>query len=228
MEQTLMTFLTLLFLANLCQNIFQDVKGSSVNVSTAASIDIKWFKETLKNTALINKLKAIKLIISDVDGTLTDTEVYYDAEGEGGRRFNIQDGYIVKPTLQAGLFISLMSGKDNPSTLQRASKLGIPQELCIVGLNSKTDAVKKIQSTLSVLPKQTLIFGDDYLDAEIKLNNTVGFYACPANSVFYLQPHADLIIPRNGGDGAFRLLMDLILYVQNKHFAQALIAHTIA
>lgn len=204
------------------------MKGSTVTLSPTATHDITWFKETLKKTDLMRTLKAIKLVIADVDGTLTNTNVYYDEQGEGGRDFNIQDGHIVKPALQAGLNISFMSGKDNPSTIQRAKRLGISETLCAAGMDTKTDSIKKIQSTLSISAEQTLIIGDDYLDAEVKLNGTVGVYVCPANALFYLQPHADLILPRNGGDSAFRLLMDLILYVQNKHFAQTLIAQALS
>lgn len=191
--------------------------------TSSVTQDIAWFKECLANTELIAALKNIKLIISDVDGTLTDAKIYIDTQGEGGRLFSVQDGFIIKPLQKAGLTIALMSGKDNFSTIQRARKLGIPEELCIVGVDTKPVAVKKLQEKLGLTAEQTLIIGDDFLDAEVKLHNVVKLYVCPSNTIFYLQHVADLVIPRHGGDHAFRLFMDLILYIHNKHFAQALI-----
>lgn len=135
----------------------------------------------------------------------------------------MQDGYIVKPAMNAGITITFMSGKDNFSTIQRARQLGVPEELCIVGVDTKPIFVAKLQQKLNISIDQTLVIGDDFLDAEVKLQSVTKLYACPENTPFYLQQLADIIIPRNGGDSAFRLLMDLVLYVQNKHFAQVLI-----
>ncbi len=194
-----------------------------INLSPSASADIAWFKQCLGNKTLVESLKNIKLVISDVDGTLTDASIYVDATGEGGRCFSIQDGFIVKHAMQQGLAISFMSGKSNVSTLERAKALGIPPEMCAVGLDSKPAAVQKIQQLCKVTPAQTLMFGDDYLDADVKRHDVIGLYACPANTIFYLQPLADLMVPRCGGDGALRLLVDLMLFVQGKHFAQDLI-----
>lgn len=190
---------------------------------SSSARDIAWFKLCLADQKLVAALKNIKLVISDVDGTLTDTTIYVDDKGEGGRTFSVQDGYIVKPAMLAGITITFMSGKDNFSTIQRARKLGVPEDLCIVGVDTKPIFVKKLQEKLNFSIDQTLLIGDDFLDAEVKLQSATGLYACPENTPFYLQQLADIVIPRSGGDSAFRLLMDLVLYVQNKHFAQVLI-----
>ena len=192
-----------------------------------ASQDIAWFKQCLANKKLIAALKNIKLIICDVDGTLTDAHVYVSSEGEGGRLFSTQDGFIVKHILSAGIKIAMISGKDNQSTIQRGKKLKITDDMLIVGMDAKHDAVKQVQQRAGVSKEATLIIGDDFLDAEMRLHNMVDLYACPANSPFYLQQAADVIIPRHGGNGAFRLLMDLVLYINGKHFAQALIDKTL-
>jgi 3-deoxy-D-manno-octulosonate 8-phosphate phosphatase (KDO 8-P phosphatase) len=196
-------------------------------LSPEAQSDILWFKTILTHKELIDKLKRIKLVIADVDGSLTNTLIAVDAHGEGARQFNIQDGYITVKAQTAGVIISFMSGKDNSSTLQRAQKLGIPAEHCAVGLLSKPEAVEALQKKLGLTSDQTLIFGDDYLDVEVKLKNAAGIFSCPSNAVFYIQPHADFVVPKAGGDGAFRLLLDLLLYVQDKHFAGNMITHAL-
>jgi len=191
-------------------------------------MDTQWFKQCCSNKNLVEQLKNIKLVISDVDGALTDAKVYVAPEGERGRMFSVQDGYIVKYVMKAGIKIALLSGKSNQSTVKRGTDLGIPQDLCLVGFNSsKLDIVKELQQKLMITPKHTLCWGDDILDANIKRNNLVSLYACPTNAPFYIKPCADIVVPRSGGDHAFRLLMDLLLYVQGKHFAQELIAQSL-
>jgi 3-deoxy-D-manno-octulosonate 8-phosphate phosphatase (KDO 8-P phosphatase) len=190
--------------------------------------DHLWFRQCLENKPLVQELKNITLVVCDVDGTLTNADIYVDQQGEGGREFSVQDGYIVQPTMKAGITIALMSGKDNPSTLQRGKKLGIPESLCIVGMETKTQAIQALQAKLNVGIEQTLIIGDDYLDTLPKTNKVVGLLVATANMPFYLQPVADLVLPRPGGQGAFRLLMDLILFVQEKHFAQELIKQALS
>ncbi len=188
-----------------------------------AKKDLIWFKKCCANKSLVNKLKKIKLIISDVDGTLTDASIYTSEEGEGGRYFSVQDGYITQPAIQSGLHIAFVSGKSNLSTLKRGLKLGIPEDMCIGGAKEKISIAKKLQDKVNVTIDQTMIFGDDFLDANVKVNKAVGLYICPLNTPFYLQNMADLVIPAAGGTYAFRLLLDLMLFLNKKHFAQALI-----
>jgi 3-deoxy-D-manno-octulosonate 8-phosphate phosphatase (KDO 8-P phosphatase) len=179
-----------------------------------------WFKQCLSDQFLCKKLSVITVIMCDVDGALTDAGIYVSPEGEGGRIFSVQDGYIVKPAMRAGITIVFISGKNNRSACQRAQSLGIPEELCFMGMESKLETVQKIQAKLQVRSEQLLMYGDDFMDAEVKRAGLAGVYACPANTPFYFQPTADLVLPCCGGDGAFRLMMDLILFLHGQHIAQ--------
>jgi len=187
--------------------------------------DLAWFKKSCFDEKLVQSLKKIKLIICDIDGTLTDGTVYTGQESEGGRCFSTQDGFITKPALQSGLHIALVSGKENLSTKIRGAILGIPEDMCIGGKGKeKITVIKELQGKTGTTIEQTLIFGDDFLDANTKFQGAaVGFYACPQNTPFYLQKIADLVVPAPGGTRAFRLLLDLILFLNKKHFAQELI-----
>jgi 3-deoxy-D-manno-octulosonate 8-phosphate phosphatase (KDO 8-P phosphatase) len=184
--------------------------------------DCQWFKNTLANNELIAQLKEIKLIVFDVDGTLTDAGIHVDLAGEGGRTFSVQDGYAFRPAMTAGFTLVLMSGKDNPTTLLRGAKLGVPPELCFAGMEAKPAAIRKLQAERGFTPTQTLIIGDDHFDAIVKQEG-VALFACPADAPFYYQCYADLVLPRPGGNQAARLVLDLLLYIHNKHFSQALI-----
>jgi len=186
-------------------------------------IDINWLKEILQNKPLIEKLKKIKLIISDIDGCLANGKVYGEEESKG---FCVQDGFGTVKALEAGLKIAFITGKNSNQTKERAKTLGIPDELCHVGIcNDKIEKVHDVQEKTSCSKEETLFFGDDVLDIEAK--EAVGVFASPKNLIFYLKPYVDFIIPREGGKGAFRLLLDLILYSQGKHFAADMIEESL-
>lgn len=188
-----------------------------------ALCDAAWFSSCCSNQSLMQAIKNVKLLVCDVDGTLTDATVYTDAHAEGGRYFSTQDGFMVSYARAAGLIIALVSGKTNPSTIVRARQLGIPESLCVGGSHDKPSVTRTLQQTYDVQPEQTMAFGDDYLDAMVKIYKAASLYACPANTIFYLQPLADLIIPAAGGTHALRLVLDLWLYSNQKHPAQELI-----
>ena len=185
--------------------------------------DATWFKAELENKERIAKLKNIKLLILDVDGTLTDGFMDYTEDKEFSRRFSIEDGYAMALAQQAALKLVLLSGKSHNSIALRAEKLKIPSDCVLGGHENKSFYIKQIQERYQISGSETLIFGDDSLDARVKKEIPNIFFVTPANAPFYYQAFADLIIPKTGGNHALRLLLDLILFVQEKHFDQDLI-----
>jgi 3-deoxy-D-manno-octulosonate 8-phosphate phosphatase (KDO 8-P phosphatase) len=187
-----------------------------------------WFKENLKNKELVEKLKKIELIISDIDGCLTDGKVYYSANDHIQKCFSIQDGFLMGKCNKKNMpHIALISGRSDKAAAKRAKILGIPDELYYQGVDkNKSGAVKEIQEKLSLTKEQTIFFGDDILDLETK--PVVGLLASPKNSFFYIHENSDIVVPKCGGNGALRLLLDLILYVQNKHIVQDFIKKSIS
>lgn len=184
--------------------------------------DLEWFKEIFKNDVFIEKLKKIKLILSDVDGCLTNTNNHILDSGEEAKNYSVQDGFATPRTILAGINIALITGKRNKNLVVRAKQLNIPNDMIFLGVSKdKIKTAQKIQEKLKLTKEETLFFGDDILDIEAK--PAAGVFVCPDNALFYIKPQADLILPKSGGHGAFRLLLDLVLYVQQKHFAQELI-----
>lgn len=185
---------------------------------------IDWFNTALNNKSLIEKLKKISFIIADVDGSLTDGSLHYDSDGEADRLYSPQDGFGMRMAIDNGVKIAILSGNAGASILSRTRKLRIPDNFVVLGSHDKRAAVKNLLTLAETTPEQTLMFGDDYLDAAVKeaIPNIV--FAMPNNGVFYLKPLADLISPANGGaESAFRYILDLLLFVQEKHYAQHLI-----
>ena len=185
--------------------------------------DKDWFQACLKNESLVEKLKKIKLIISDIDGCMTDGRGYYSDHHEIQKCFSIQDGYLMAKCNKENMpHLALISGRTDKAAEQRAKILNIPNELYYAGVDSdKPTTVKAVQQYVGVSEEETLFFGDDLLD--VATTSCVGLFTAPSNALFYIQDNADIISPRSGGNGALRMILDLLLYVQGKHIAQELI-----
>lgn len=189
-------------------------------------IEQTWFTTCLASTALVEKLKNISLIVSDVDGCLTDGTKAWHCDGSTSKRFSFLDGMSIRNAQNAGLTLALISGDRTPITATRAKMLGIPDDLCrLVHWKEKIPTLQEIHTNHGITPAQTLMFGDDTPDLVLK--PYVSLFACPADVVWYMAAHADIKSPRPGGQGALRLVIDLLLYVQNKHPQQELIAATL-
>ena len=179
----------------------------------------EWFISQLNNQTLVESLKKIKLVIADIDGALTDNKIFLDESNGQQKSFSIQDGYAITKAPKVGVHVAFLSGKHNNSTLARAKTLGIPEELFQMGDSKcKIQYVHKMQEFTKATKEETIHFGDDVLDLYVKPE--VGLFASPNNALFYVKHNADIVVPRNGGHGAFRMLLDLILYIQGNHFAQ--------
>ncbi|MBX9830881.1 hypothetical protein K2X40_02905 [Candidatus Babeliales bacterium] len=189
--------------------------------------DLLWFKQSLENKELVEQLKKIKLIIADIDGSLTDGNLEYTEEKENSRRFSTQDGFGIIKAMKAGILVAFLSGKDHGSIKARAQLLGIPNDLFIGGRKDKLVVIEQIQQKHELADHEVLIFGDDHFDAFVKQQNPSILLATPSNAPFYYHNFADLVVPREGGNHSFRLLVDLILYFQGKHFDHQLITQAL-
>lgn len=185
--------------------------------------DKEWFLSCLHNTTLIKQLKKISLIITDVDGCLTNGTAQYSGDDEIAKSFSIQDGFMMTKCNKPGMpHLAFITGRTDAAATKRAKKLGVPDELYYQGVcTDKSHAVAELQTKRGVTKEETLFFGDDVLDLQVQSN--VGLFASPTNALFYVQSYSNIIVPRRGGNGALRLLLDLLLYVQQKHLAQAFI-----
>ncbi len=187
------------------------------------SSDKDWFKECLNNLNLCKKLTEIKLVICDVDGTLTNGTMTYSATEEASRNFSIVDGFGMVQAQKAGILIALLSGKAHGSIAIRAKKLNIPESLCFGGQEDKIVIIKKFAQEHQLKLSEIALIGDDYFDLKTKIAEPSLLFISLQDAPFYSQAYADLVICRDGGNHAVRLFIDLVLYIQQKHFAQNLI-----
>jgi 3-deoxy-D-manno-octulosonate 8-phosphate phosphatase (KDO 8-P phosphatase) len=164
----------------------------------------------LSGTQLRARAARIRLVVSDVDGVLTDAGVYYSAEGEELKRFSMRDGMGVELLRNAGIRTALMTRENSPIVAARARKLQI--ENLWAGQREKAESLPRLVAELGLTPDQVAYIGDDVNDSGALAWAAVeGLAVCPADAVTKVREAAHFVTAARGGHGAFRELCDLIL-----------------
>ena len=156
---------------------------------------------------LRRQLRSIQLLVLDVDGVLTDGGLWFDAEGQLSKRFDVRDGLGIRLMQQAGLQIAFLSGGQGGATEVRARQLGIKH--CLVGIKDKPAALTTLQNQLDLSVEQTAFVGDDLNDLAVR--PVVGLLFTPADACRPVRRSADAVLHRQGGHGAVRELAERIL-----------------
>ena len=152
-----------------------------------------------------DKISQIKMIVFDVDGTLTDGGIYVMESGEEMKKFNVKDGMAIARLQKKGYIFGLISGSKGQGAIRhRAQHLGI--EHVYVGNRDKVAVLDEWLATLQLTPAQVLFMGDDLSD--IAVMQHCGLSACPADAAGAVQQVADRITEKAGGEGCFRELAD--------------------
>ena len=160
---------------------------------------------------LRRQLKDLQLLVLDVDGVLTDGGLWFDADGQLIKRFDVRDGLGIRLLQQAGVQIAFLSGGRGGATEVRARQLGI--EHCLVGIKDKPAALQTLQQQLQVTVSQTVFVGDDLNDLAVR--PVVGLLFAPADASRPVLRGADMVLSRCGGHGAVRELAERILQARD-------------
>lgn len=162
---------------------------------------------------LREKAKAIRLLLTDCDGVLTDTGVYYSENGEELKRFSIRDGMGVERLRnEAGVDVGIITGEKSGSVVARAKKLNI-EELHL-GIKDKIACLNKICERLNIHKSEIAYIGDDVND--LSVIPVVGLSACPADGMSMVADQVDFNCTKDGGKGAFREFAELIIALKAK------------
>lgn len=153
------------------------------------------------------RARKIDLLLMDCDGVLTDGRLYFDAEGEALKVFHARDGEGLTQWKAAGLASGIISGRNSPSVALRASQLGM--SFVLQGRNDKAAALNEILAESGHSPEQTAYIGDDTPD--IAVFDRVGFAVAVSDAHPSVKQAAHLVTQANGGRGAVREVIDLIL-----------------
>jgi 3-deoxy-D-manno-octulosonate 8-phosphate phosphatase (KDO 8-P phosphatase) len=173
-------------------------------------------------TQLKPRLKSIRIFLCDVDGILTDTAVWMGAEDEV-KRFNIQDGLGLRLLQKEGIRVGWVSNRPSFATSQRALNLKV--DFLVQSYDSnKVEAVDKILRETGYAWEQACYMGDDIVDLGVL--RRCGLAVTVPHGIPEAKALAHYITTREGGHGAVREVVDLILKAQGKweklvaHFAQ--------
>ena len=159
---------------------------------------------------LLQKIKGVELLILDVDGVLTNGQIYYGSNGIELKAFSAQDGYALK-MLTNIVKTAIISGRNSEITTRRASELNIDH--VFQGEENKKNALNKLVDITGIKKNCMAHIGDDIPDLCIFDNVGVGF--APANAHPVLLKNADFVTTNKGGDGAVREICELLLKTKN-------------
>ena len=164
------------------------------------------------SASLIKKIKAVKLLILDVDGVMTDGSIIYDDDGKEIKIFDVKDGHGIKLLMRAGIDVAIITARESQVVLHRAKNLGI--DIVYQKAMDKVEAFNEILQKKQLSEKEVAYVGDELVD--IPLLRKVGFAAAVKDAVEDLKMYVDFITEKNGGQGAVREICELILKTQGK------------
>ena len=154
----------------------------------------------------------IKLVLLDVDGTLTDGGIYRGNNGEELKRFNVKDGYAIVNAQKLGIEFGIITGRKSELVEIRAKELKI--KYLYQGISEKTVILEEIMKKDSLSKEEIAYMGDDLND--LLIMKQVGLSGTPKDAVDEVIQVADFVSKRNGGSGAVREFIEHILKKDGK------------
>jgi 3-deoxy-D-manno-octulosonate 8-phosphate phosphatase (KDO 8-P phosphatase) len=154
-----------------------------------------------------DRASRIKLLLMDCDGVLTDGRLYFGDNGDHVKAFHTRDGQGIVAWHEAGYLSGVISGRDSRALADRAKQLGMHH--VVQGCRDKATALNEIMSAAGVAADETAFIGDDTPD--ISAMNSVGLAVAVADASTDAIEAADYVTRRDGGLGAVREVVDLIL-----------------
>jgi len=160
----------------------------------------------MNETEFASLARNLSWILCDVDGVLTDGNLYYGSHGQT-IRFNVKDGLGLKLARRAGLRVGVLSGRNSIALQRRAEELSL--DAVIVGRSDKGPAFDEFLDHHSVTAGSVAFIGDDLPDRVVMNRCALSF--CPSDAVEEVRHIADRILDSAGGMGAAREMVELLL-----------------
>jgi 3-deoxy-D-manno-octulosonate 8-phosphate phosphatase (KDO 8-P phosphatase) len=158
---------------------------------------------------------AVRLMIFDVDGVLTDGSLHFGAEGEVIKTFNVLDGHGIKLLQQSGVTVAIISARQSAIVARRAVELGILH--VYQGVHDKRVAFEQLLAAASVAAEACGFAGDDIVDLPILAR--VRFSVSVPNGHPEVRARVHYLTQAAGGRGAAREVCDFILHAQGNYEA---------
>lgn len=156
--------------------------------------------------------RRVKLIIFDVDGTLTDGGIYIGEDGELFKAFHCQDGFGLSIAHEAGLLTAILTGRTSKQTVIRAKEVKI--DAVYQGYRDKRSAYAELKKEYHLADEEIAYVGDDIIDLPVMLQ--VGFPAAVANAADEVKAISKVVAARPGGRGGARDVIEFLLKAQGR------------
>jgi len=164
------------------------------------------------DSTLKEKIRKIKVIAFDVDGVLTDGRIIVDGNGLEIKNFDVQDGLGIVLAQKAGLKTAIITARNSAPVDHRAKDLKVDK--LYQNARPKIEYYKRMIKELEVTDDEVCFVGDDLPDLTVLRN--VGFSATVPNGVEEVKNEVDYVTHKQGGHGAVREVIELILKTQEK------------
>jgi 3-deoxy-D-manno-octulosonate 8-phosphate phosphatase (KDO 8-P phosphatase) len=158
---------------------------------------------------ILERAANIRLACFDVDGTLTDGRLWFDADGRESKAFSVLDGQGLSLLRKSGIEVAFVTARNSAAAAHRARDLGVRSH---VGVGDKSACVEGLAVELGIGLAQVSFMGDDLPD--IRIMRAVGLAVAPASAHAWTRERAHWCTRARGGEGAARELCDLLLCAQ--------------
>ena len=154
----------------------------------------------------------IKILVMDVDGTLTDGKINIGPHGEF-KSFDIKDGYAINEMLPAnGIIPAIITGRESQIVANRAQELHVSE--LYQGKHDKLDTLKKLMQKYDCSKENLAYIGDDILD--IVCMKECILAGCPADACHQVKDIVQYVCTCKGGEGAVREFIEFVIDYNSK------------
>lgn len=164
----------------------------------------------------IERARAIKLVVFDVDGIMTDGTLYLADDGQEYKGFNSLDGHGLKMLKSAGVELGIITGRTSQVVTHRARNLGITH--LHQGAHDKLTVYRQLLQDLELRPEETAYMGDDVVDLPVMRRSGLAITVPAAPDL--VKAHSHYITQREAGRGAVREACEFIMRAQGSFDAQ--------
>jgi 3-deoxy-D-manno-octulosonate 8-phosphate phosphatase (KDO 8-P phosphatase) len=161
---------------------------------------------------VLEKAKSVKVLITDIDGVLTDGGIIYDDLGTEYKKYNVKDGLIVQHLKKAGFLVGAITGRASQVVENRCEELKF--DFHYHGVKDKFKKLSEVLETMELLLEEVAYIGDDLID--LPVITKVGLSVSPADALPYIKSAVNYVSPLSGGDGVFRELADILLHAKGQ------------
>ncbi len=161
----------------------------------------------MKDASFRDRATDLKLVLSDVDGVMTDGKLTFLPEGGEAKSFHVRDGLGLTLARSVGLRTGLITGRSSPVVERRAVELAL--DVVRQGVADKRACVEELRAGLGLELREIAYMGDDLND--LSLLREVGLSAAPADAPFEVREAALMVTETRGGEGCLREFLEAIL-----------------